>query len=145
MLAGAVVMAADAPTFGMWTPETAKQIGKELATKLNPDGSASRPLGNMGNYTFSMILRRQSGAAEIHEKMSDIMVVESGEATMVQGGKAVNPKPTAPNEIRGTAIEGGTEHPIKPGDVLTIPAGMPHQMKVAPGKEIVYLTVKVAQ
>ena len=143
LLAGATALAADAPSFASWTPENAKQIGKELAAKLNPDGSASQSLANMGNYSFLMVLRQKTGAAEVHETMADIMFVESGEATLETGGTLVNGKTTALHEIRGTAIEGGTQRPIKPGDVLTIPPGTPHWVKVAPGKEVLYLTVKV--
>ena len=45
---------------------------------------------------------------------------------MVVGGEIVDGKESAPNEIRGTAIEGGETHEIAPGDVLTIPRGVPH-------------------
>jgi mannose-6-phosphate isomerase-like protein (cupin superfamily) len=34
---------------------------------------------------------------------------------------------------------------VGPGDVLTVPAKMPHQMKVERGKQISYLAIKVAQ
>jgi len=145
LLAAATVVAADAPSFALWTPDNAKQIGKELAAKLNPDGSSSQRLADMGNYSFIMALRHQSGAVEVHETMADIFVIESGEATLATGGKVMNPKTTAPHEIRGTAIEGGTERHVAAGDVLTIPAGMPHQMKLAPGKEVLYMAIKVAQ
>ena len=120
-------------------------MAKELAGKLSPQGLASQKLADMGNYNFALALRRQSGTAEVHMKMADIFVIESGEADLVTGGTVVNPTNSSPTEIRGIGIQDGTQHHLVAGDVLTIPAGMPHQMKVAPGKEVLYMAIKVAQ
>ena len=144
-LAGASVVTAGAPTFSLWTAGNIKQAATELAGKLNPQGLATQNLADMGNYQFLVALRRQSGAAEVHQKMADIFVIETGEANLVTGGTVVNPSNLSPGEIRGTAIENGAERRVAAGDVLTIPAGMPHQMKLAPGKEVSYLVIKVAQ
>ena len=144
-LAGASVVAADAPTFSLWTADNVKQVAKELAGKLSPQGVASQKLADMGNYNFALALRRQSGTAEVHMKMADIFVIESGEADLVTGGTVVNPTNSSPTEIRGIGIQDGTQHHLVAGDVLTIPAGMPHQVKVAPGKEVLYMAIKVAQ
>ena len=142
-LAGA--SAAGTPAFSLWSAEHVKQASQELAAKLNPQGLASEKLADMGNYNFSLALRRQSGTAEVHQKATDIFVIESGEADLVTGGTVVNPTNSSPTEVRGTAIQDGTEHHVVAGDVLTIPAGMPHQMKVAPGKEVLYMAIKVLQ
>jgi mannose-6-phosphate isomerase-like protein (cupin superfamily) len=145
-LAGAsVVAAAGAPAFSLWNADTVKQVAQELAGKLSPQGLASKKLADMGNYNFGLALRRQSGSVEVHKKTADIFVIESGEADLVTGGTVVNPTESSPNEIRGSAIQDGVEHHVVAGDVLTIPAGMPHQMKVAPGKEVLYMAIKVAQ
>jgi quercetin dioxygenase-like cupin family protein len=47
--------------------------------------------------------------------------------------------------MTATAISGGTETKIAAGDIVTIPAKMPHLMKVDAGKEITYFVVKVKQ
>ena len=145
LLLGASVWAADAPAFGLWTVDNVKQAAKELVARLSPQGIASQKLADMGNYNFALALRRQSGSVEVHLKMADIFVIESGEADLVTGGTVVNPTNASPTEIRGTAIEGGVAHHVAAGDVLTIPAGMPHQVKVAPGKEVLYMAIKVVQ
>ncbi len=144
-LFGASVGAADAPTFHLWTTDHVQQLAGELAAKLSPEGLASQKLADMGNYNFAMVLRRQSGTPEVHQKATDIFVIEHGEADVATGGELVNPGTVAPGEIRGTAIEKGSEHHVTAGDVLTIPAGMPHQMKVAQGKEVLYMAIKVVQ
>jgi len=144
LLAASAALAADPPSFALWTGASARQMEKDLTARLK-NGLASQPLGNMGNYTFGMTLRTQSGTAEIHEKMADIFVIESGEAIVATGGKLVDSRTSAPGEIRGTSVDGGEEHHVTAGDVLTIPAGMPHQMKVVPGQQVLYLAIKVAQ
>ncbi|HEY1185790.1 MAG TPA: hypothetical protein VGE89_16475 [Bryobacteraceae bacterium] len=144
-LAIASAVAAEPPSFALWSADTVQQVAKELAAKLSPQGIASQKLANMGIYNFAMVLRRQTGTAEVHQKAADIFVVESGEADLVTGGTLVNPTNSAPTEIRGTAIKDGSEHHLVAGDVLTIPAGMPHQVKVTPGKEVLYIAIKVVQ
>jgi hypothetical protein len=110
LLAGAPVGAADAPAFGLWTIDNVKQAAKELAAKLSPQGVASQKLADMGNYNFALVLRRQSGTSEVHQKMTDIFVIESGEADVVAGGQLVNPTNASPtDDPRGDApsSEGG--------------------------------------
>ena len=57
----------------------------------------------------------------------------------------VDGKTSAANEIRGSGITGGAEKPLLPGDVVEIPAKVPHWVKLAPGRQITYLVVKVTQ
>ena len=71
--------------------------------------------------------REATGSAEVHEHEADIFVVESGEATIVTGGKLVDGHAQKPGEIRGTSIDGGERHPLAAGDIIHIPAGVPHQ------------------
>jgi mannose-6-phosphate isomerase-like protein (cupin superfamily) len=143
LLAG-LAASADGPSFALWKASDLKGIAKALAPKVK-NGIVSEPLAAMGNYTFSRVLRTTSGGAEVHENMADIFVIESGEPTLVVGGTVVDGKQTQPHETRGTSITGGTENRLGPGDVLTIPAGMPHQMMVAAGKQVTYVAMKVAQ
>jgi mannose-6-phosphate isomerase-like protein (cupin superfamily) len=74
-----------------------------------------------------------------------VFVVESGEGTLVLGGKMVDEKPSGANEVRGSGITGGTERKLAPGDMVAIPAKVPHQVKVDAGKQISYIVVKVTQ
>lgn len=77
--------------------------------------------------------RDQAGMAEIHEQDADIIYVLEGSATFVTGGTVVEPKPTAPGEIRGKEISGGDTRQIAKGDVIIVPAGTPHWFKEVPG------------
>ena len=64
-------------------------------------------------------------------------------ATLVTGGTVVEGKTTAPDEIRGKEITGGEPREIKPGDVIIIPAGVPHWFKNVKGP-VLYYVVKVS-
>jgi uncharacterized RmlC-like cupin family protein len=56
--------------------------------------------------------------------------VLSGESVLIYGGTVTNSRETAPGQIRGDAITGGTSITIRAGDFLQIPAGMPHLFAV---------------
>jgi mannose-6-phosphate isomerase-like protein (cupin superfamily) len=73
------------------------------------------------------------------------MVISEGEVTMVYGGTVVDGKTTAPGEIRGASIRGGTEVKLGAGDMLHIPAKVPHQMLLAAGKQVTYFVAKVVE
>jgi quercetin dioxygenase-like cupin family protein len=94
------------------------------------------------DFTVSGIKRTGPGQVEIHDHETDIFYVTDGEATFVTGGTIVGAKQTAPGQTRGTDLHGGQSVRLKKGDVITIPAGVPHWFKeVSPS--ISYLTVKV--
>ena len=88
--------------------------------------------------------RRKAGLAEYHERTNHIFIMVEGEATLVIGGKLVEPKQTAPNEIRGTAIEGGETYHVTKGDVITIPAKTPHWWKDLSTSTIAYYAVNIS-
>ena len=94
------------------------------------------------DYTVSGIKRTSPGQVEIHDRETDIFYITDGEATFVTGGTIVGAKETAPGQTRGTDLHGGQTIRLKKGDVVTIPAGVPHWFKdVSPS--ISYLTIKV--
>ncbi len=88
---------------------------------------------NSDKYMVHASHRDKAGIAEVHEKDADIIYVLEGSATLVTGGTVVDPKPTAPGEIRGKEIAGGETRQITKGDVIIVPAGTPHWFKEVPG------------
>ena len=132
-------------TLRVWKASEIADRGKELAKKLDAQKVASQIVLTEGNRTFMVAHREGSGIAEWHEKDADIMVISVGEVTMVHGGTIVDAKTTAPGEMRGPSIRGGTEVRLGPGDVLHIPAQVPHQMKLDPGMKMTYFVAKVVQ
>ena len=126
-----------------WTAEQFATHEKALH-KAMKDGLASETLGNWGNHLLLKTRREaSSGQAELHETQADLIIVQGGSATFIIGGKVVGGKTSAPNEIRGTSIEGGEKQALKAGDVLHIPAKTPHQMLLDPGQTLDYIVLKV--
>ena len=99
-------------------------------------------LAKGSDYSVGAMVRTASGAAELHDKQTDVYYVADGEATFVTGGKLIGDKVVSPGQHQGTAIEGGETRQISKGDVLAIPAGVPHWFKAVP-HSVHYLLIKV--
>jgi mannose-6-phosphate isomerase-like protein (cupin superfamily) len=95
-----------------------------------------------GQYRVQTSRRVKPGGVEIHEKETDIFYVVDGKATLVTGGTAVEPRNTRPGQIAAKDITGGESREIKKGDVIVIPAGVPHWFKGVDGF-VNYLVIKV--
>src|SRR5262249_48851450 len=118
-------------------------MGADVATYAGHDQVAKTGSITKGDhYTVSTNRRDKAGQVEVHDKETDIFYVTDGEATFVTGGKMIGGKQNSPNQWLGTSIEGGESHHLTKGDVMTIPAGMPHWFKEVP-KSIDYFVVKV--
>lgn len=80
-------------------------------------------------YMVHASRREGPGMAEIHTEDADIVYVLDGTATLVTGGTPVSVKPSAPGELRGERIDGGDLRQLVKGDVIIVPAGVPHWFK----------------
>ena len=137
------VFAADPPGFVIWKSADLAAFDKKLAPKINEGKVASETLATFGNHLTMIAHREGDGEAEVHDKMADVFVCQSGVATLVIGGTVPGGKTTAPGETRGPAIKGGERKTLGPGDILHIPAGVPHQLLVAKGTKFNYFVMKV--
>ena len=98
--------------------------------------------GQGRNYMVHASRREKPGQAEVHGNDTDIIYVLDGTATFVTGGTVVDPGRVAPDEIRGTSIEGGQTHMLAKGDVIIVPNDTPHLFK-AVSNPFLYYVVKV--
>jgi uncharacterized protein GlcG (DUF336 family)/mannose-6-phosphate isomerase-like protein (cupin superfamily) len=98
--------------------------------------------GTNHNYMVHTSRREKPGMAEIHALDTDIIYVLDGQATFVTGGAAVDAKTTAPDEMRGTRIDGGETRQLVKGNVIIVPNGTPHWFKDVSGT-FLYYTIKV--
>ena len=73
--------------------------------------------------------RGMQRGSEMHDGTNHVFIIVDGEAEFVTGGTMTDPKVISPGQTRGSGIEGGTVHHLSKGDVITIPAGTPHQWK----------------
>ena len=103
-----------------------------------------RPMVEVNDYKIHASRREGPGMAEIHTRDTDIAYVLQGSATLVTGGTAIALKTTAPEELRGSGIQGGETRELGPGDVVIIPNGIPHWFKKV-SSPFLYYVVKVRQ
>jgi uncharacterized RmlC-like cupin family protein len=103
--------------------------------------------GNLVNAPDMIVLgshRGVAGRVEVHDKETDVIYVIDGGATFVTGGKMEGGKVTRPGQWFGTSITAGETHRLTKGDMIVVPAGMPHWFKeVSP--QISYYVVKVVK
>ena len=107
-----------------WTGAEMKTIGLEMASTKE---ITHRFFGEKG---YNMEVRRLVGPQPIlqHGKKSDFMVIQDGEGTFMSGGELVDGKAGGEDsgDLRGASIRGGVSRVLKPGDVMFVPAGLPH-------------------
>ena len=94
------------------------------------------------NYRVQTFHRDKPGEVEVHTKDTDVFYMLEGSATFASGGAMVGGKDTAPNEIRGTSMDGGVVRQVGKGDVIIIPANVTHWWKEVQ-QPITYFGVKV--
>jgi glc operon protein GlcG len=98
--------------------------------------------GKGTNYMVHASRREKPGQGEVHTRDTDIIYVLDGATTFVTGGTLIDGKPTAPDEIRGSAIDGGESRRLAKGDVVIVPNGTPHWFKEV-AEPVLYYVVKV--
>ena len=137
------VDAGDKPNYGFWTAAQLQEIEKKLNTTMDDNKGSHEDLMPTTHSYFMMIHREATAPkAEVHQKHGDFGYVRAGEGVVITGGNFVNGTPAGPNEMRG-ALEGGIRHPLSVGDAFYIPAAMPHQFVIEPGKTLTVEMLKV--
>ena len=118
-------------------------------TQLTPQavakGSSGSTVASYGNLALNLSVRTTSGGGEVHQHFDDLMIVQQGSATLVTGGALVDPK-TGPNgEIKGTSVQNGISQTITVGDVVIVPAGVPHQLLIPAGTTYSAMVAKIKE
>jgi hypothetical protein len=135
-----------APT--LHTATELQQLEAKLldTAKTNLTGLAIGRLEDYGNDYTLVVVRTRTGDAERHQFFADQIVIKEGTITLITGGtmQAEHPNsgPGRPGETLGSGIDGGKEFVLHAGDIVHIPAGIPHWVKVAPGTTTTYLVFK---
>jgi len=137
------VFAADPAGFALWRAAELRQRDEALSKKVGPDHSARETLADYGDHRFRLLYRDADGVPEQHDTIVDVVMVQSGEGTLLLGGRMINPRASSgAGEYLGTGIEGGERHALAAGDIVHIPAKIPHSFLVPAGKHITYVLVK---
>ena len=139
----APAFAADATGAMQWSAGDFQGLAKTLAGKMDETKSGAQPILTKPTHNALVFHREGTGEAEIHERLADFLVVRSGEGVFQVGGKIGGTHNTAKDEIRGKTLEGGTRYKVTAGDVVYIPANVPHRTIVEAGKHLDVLVIKV--
>ena len=139
--------AQNAPPVGFehWSAASLKQFGESLKSGLtkNPLHFEVHQISDFDHESFLVARREADGQVEWHENQVDIFVVQSGSATLIVGGTMVGSTILKPHEKRNGIIQGGIRRKISEGDIIRIPARVPHQLLLDGSPEFTYFVIKV--
>jgi mannose-6-phosphate isomerase-like protein (cupin superfamily) len=127
-----------------YTAAELEEMGDDLSSRVGANNAAIlNNIFNEGGYFGAMVHREPGpGFSETHAEWADIYYVTAGSASIITGGSITDAREDSPGEIRGTGISGGTGHRIGAGDIVHIPAGVPHYVVVGEGEAITYFILK---
>lgn len=125
-------------------------------------GEVSSKLLDGGTFSVAFIRLNEPDKPHTHAQSSEVYVIREGSATLETGGTMIGPftsggvhhqgstsasqRPaTTPKAVigdqAGTAIEGGRTQAVNAGDVVFIPAGVPHTWTKV-DRPMVYFDIK---
>lgn len=129
-----------------WKISTSKELAE--AGRSISSGVKKAVLLNGGweeDYaTGVVVIDHVTGKGEVHDRMRDVWYILDVEGTgrFHLGGKMQDPQLARAGEWTAEGLIGAETVEVKPGDVIDIPAGIPHQTDAAEGR-VVALIVKV--
>ncbi len=141
-------VAASAQSAGKTDVFSAAQIRGQLntlSTQAAASGSGGTTLADYGSHKIQISVRTTSGGAEIHGHFDDVMFVQQGSATLITGGTIPDAKTGADGETKGSNIQGGQSRSLSVGDIVTVNAGIPHQLVVPAGTTYSAIVIKVKE
>jgi mannose-6-phosphate isomerase-like protein (cupin superfamily) len=98
-----------------------------------------------GTFAASGLKRNDAEEGPVrHSVTTEVYVIQSGSGTYTSGGTLIGPltqHPGTKDATFGTSIQGGESHEVKAGDIVVIPAGVPHQF-TAIHEPVAYVNVK---
>jgi mannose-6-phosphate isomerase-like protein (cupin superfamily) len=116
---------------------------RQMLAEMKPDqGFMWRPLVRDGATVAAIEIWKKPGRPAVHPAEAEYAIVLEGSGTLVSGGVMADPKVSNPNLVEGSRIEGGTTRPLGPGDIILIPAGVPHGFGIT-GDRLVLLGIKL--
>jgi mannose-6-phosphate isomerase-like protein (cupin superfamily) len=98
-------------------------------------GSAIETIKEYPGHCAMLWFRRRNSDAEVDESAAHILFVLDGRATLVTGG----------TRIDTTSIGGGVSHPLRPGDVVHIPATQPYQLLLEGENTVACLVFRIQE
>ena len=131
-LAGVAAQAPPAATY-----KTEADLMKALAASAANPEMLTSAVSDDDHHRINVVRRTKAAGAAAHPGFAELHHIIEGSGTLVTGGQMVRPpQPGSPATIRG-----GESRHVSKGDVILVPAGMPHWYKDLDGA-ITYLEVR---
>ena len=112
-------------------------IEKTLAPRPGEHPYAGNTVNKHETYWVEFMKRFDHGnMVEFHAHWVDYITILAGEGHVTYGGTVTGASQSAPDEMRGGTMIGGTTQSLKAGDYVQIPAGVSHIVNAEPGKEL---------
>jgi hypothetical protein len=137
------MFAADPQGVVVWKNSDLKSFDKTLAAKLDDRKAAVEEFRKAGDYQVAILHREGDGGVEL-ETSDVLLIIEKGQATLATG-KILEAKVSAPKAAGGSSVSligVGESKPVAEGDVVLIPANVPHRILVAAGQRVTYLVIR---
>ena len=116
-------------------------VDKAKADRKGDAAVTAEPILLLAPYRAQLEYRPGSGAAALHEKDAELMVVLDGTGNIITGGKMVDEKRVNANNLTAPSIADGITRSVVKGDMILIPANTPHQVIATGGAPIVLMTL----
>ena len=133
-------------------PASAQDLasGSEIAARVEAMGKAMKPGQDFawepvvrdGERVAALEYWKAPGRPAVHPDQAEYAIVIAGEGTLRTGQRMEGGRETQPGLIEGDKIVDAVDRPLKPGDVLLIPAGVPHWFGIT-GDRLVLLGTKI--
>ena len=138
----AIAQTTDPTAFASGADVTAQVAAMAKAMKPG-QGFAWHPLVRDGETIAALEYWKTPGRPAVHPDQAEYAIVIAGAGTLISGGTLEAAKPVKPDLTEGDRIIGGTTRTLKPGDVMLIPAGVPHWFGITGGR-LVLLGTKLS-
>lgn len=116
---------------------------RAMLAEMKPDqGFMWRPLVRDGAQIAAIEVWKKPGRPAVHPADAEYAIVLEGAGTLISGGTLAEPQTRRADLVEGVRIEGGTTRPLAPGDVILVPAGVPHWFGIT-GDRLVLLGIKL--
>ena len=92
--------------------------------------------------TFLLVHRTVSSEPEVHARWDDVIIVRAGAGALELGDSLIGSTYRAPGERRGGTITMRYSILVRAGDMVRIPAGVPHAFTVPRDSALDYFVLK---
>lgn len=118
------------------------QIRTMLAAMTPEQGFMWRPLVRDAQTIAGIEIWKKPGRPAVHPADAEYATVLEGAGTLISGGTLADAKARNTGLVEGSRIEAGTTRTLGPGDVILIPAGVPHWFGIT-GERLILLGMKL--